>query len=69
MNVDEVKSKLKWLWDQVDTPICPYCVSVYTRQYVLAEHGYVCLECGLDFGVVIKMERPASTNSLSFDAG
>lgn len=50
----ENQRRLTWMFIH-NTPVCPYCMSVYTYKYVKREHGYGCTTCGRDFGNVIKL--------------
>jgi hypothetical protein len=49
------RMKLYVMYNHV--PACLHCESIGTYQYVNPAHGYGCVDCGLDFGRIIKMER------------
>lgn len=56
MAPEEYESQSRLVWMIIhDTPVCPYCMSVFTYKYILREHGYGCTDCSKDFGNVIKL--------------
>jgi len=57
MYTEDKNRKLAWLWSALGLPVCPRCLSPYTYKYILDTHGYGCIDCGMDFGKVLKLCR------------